>query len=226
VGESLGNDGTSLMLFELFLMLVLSNNQVESSEIVSLVARSILLSPLLGMATGFLTYLWLRSLKRTTKETDILIQIGITLCSCYLTFYVAQYTFKASGVLAVAVGGLVVASMSNPVILNRKSMEDIWQWIEWIMNTLIFLLAGLITGHKVLKSIYGHDWLILFCLFLIVTICRFVTVGLLYPLLKRLGYGMTPKEAAFIRYNTIITIIANMNTIVVYLIISITMIDD
>ena len=95
VGESLGNDGTSLMLFELFLILVLSNNQVESSEIIALVARSILLSPLLGMATGFLTYLWLRSLKRTTKETDILIQIGITLCSCYLTFYVAQYTFKA-----------------------------------------------------------------------------------------------------------------------------------
>lgn len=95
MGESLGNDGTSLMLFELFLMLVLSNNQVAGSEIVTLVARSLLLSPLLGMATGFLTYLWLRSLKRTTKETDILIQIGITLCSCYLTFYVSQYTFQA-----------------------------------------------------------------------------------------------------------------------------------
>ena len=109
-----------------------------------------------------------------------------------------------SGVLAVAVAGLVVASMSGPVILNKKSMEDIWQWIEWIGNTLIFLLAGLITGHKVLKSIYGRDWLILFCLFITVSICRFVTVGFLYPLLKRLGYGMTPKEAVFIRYNTII----------------------
>jgi hypothetical protein len=94
-------------------------------------------------------------------------------------------------------------------------MQDIWSWIEWIGNTLIFLLAGLITGHKVLKSIYGHDWLILFCLFLIVTICRFVTVGVLYPLLKRLGYGMTPKEAAFIRYNTIITIITINNIITI-----------
>jgi len=106
-----------------------------------------------------------------------------------------------SGVLAVAVAGLVVASMSGPVILNKKSMDDVWMWIEWIGNTLIFLLAGLITGHKVLKSIYGRDWLILFCLYLIVNICRFATVGFFWPLLKRFGYGLTPKEAVFIRYH-------------------------
>ena len=105
-----------------------------------------------------------------------------------------------SGVMAVAVSGLVVASMSGPVILSKESMENIWQYIEWIGNTLIFLLAGLITGHKVLKSIYGRDWLILFCLYLIISICRFLTVGFLWPLLKRFGYGMTPKEAVFIRY--------------------------
>lgn len=200
VGESLGNDGTSLMLFELFLMILLSNNEVESIEIVKLVARSILLSPLLGIVTGFLTYLWLRSLKKAMKETDVLIQIGITLCSCYLTFYFAQYTFESSGVLAVAVSGLVVASLSGPVILNKESMENIWQYIEWIGNTLIFLLAGLITGHKVLKRVDALDWVILFCLYLVVNICRFLTVFILWPLLKNWGYGMTYKEALFISF--------------------------
>ena len=87
------------------------------------------------------------------KDTDVLIQIGITLCSAYLTFYTAQYTFKSSGVLAVAFSGLVVASLSGPVILNKDTMENIWQYVEWIGNTLIFLLAGLITGHKVSSSL-------------------------------------------------------------------------
>jgi NhaP-type Na+/H+ or K+/H+ antiporter len=50
----------------------------------------------------------------------------------------AQYTFKSSGVMAVAFSGLVVASLSGPIILNKESMETIWEYIEWIGNYFYF----------------------------------------------------------------------------------------
>jgi NhaP-type Na+/H+ or K+/H+ antiporter len=55
---------------------------------------------LLGVLFGIISVRWLRSANRALKETDVTIQIAITICCAYLVFFVAQYVLRISGVLA------------------------------------------------------------------------------------------------------------------------------
>ena len=40
-----------------------------------------------------------------------------------------------------------------PIILNYESMHNVWGVLEWLGNTLIFLLAGLIFGTRALEYV-------------------------------------------------------------------------
>jgi len=46
------------------------------------------------------------------------------------------------GVLAVVAAGIFVATFTWPYVDDHHSMHNVWHWIEWVGNTLIFLLAG------------------------------------------------------------------------------------
>ena len=53
-------------------------------------------------------------------------------------------------------------------------MHNVWAVIEWVLNTLIFLLAGLIIGNRTLQNVEAIDWLVLViiicCIILIIII--------------------------------------------------------
>jgi NhaP-type Na+/H+ or K+/H+ antiporter len=74
------------------------------------------------------------------------VQTSITVCCAYLTFFTAQYSAKGSGVLACCGAGLMLSWLAPPLILEPHTLHNIWSFIEWMGNTLIFLLAGLIIG--------------------------------------------------------------------------------
>eukprot|EP01035_Chromulina_nebulosa_P017394 gene17394-22943_t len=151
VGESLMNDGTAMVLFTLFFKL-LQGQHFTTGSIISFFLAATLGSSLLGIALGFGVIRWLRSAHRPLKDIDKSIQISITLCSAYLIFFLAQYTLQISGVLACCGAGLMLAWLAPPIILSHESMHTVWSIVEWMGNTLIFLLAGLIIGHRTL----GH----------------------------------------------------------------------
>lgn len=92
--------------------------------------------------TLLLQVYWLRTANRPLKESDASIQISITVCSAYLIFFIAQYTCKISGVLACCGAGLMLSWLGPPIILSHESLHSVWNIIEWMGNTLIFLLAG------------------------------------------------------------------------------------
>ncbi|RYY84563.1 hypothetical protein EON63_09000 [archaeon] len=46
---------------------------------------------------GLLTVRWLRSANRPLEESDVTMQIAMTFCSAYITFFLAQNTFEISG---------------------------------------------------------------------------------------------------------------------------------
>jgi CPA1 family monovalent cation:H+ antiporter len=71
-----------------------------------------------------------------------MIQISTTVCSAYLTFFVAEHTCKVSGVLAVCGSALVGAAYGHPLFHSGETMEHVWGFIELVGNTLIFMLAG------------------------------------------------------------------------------------
>lgn len=97
-----------------------------------------------------------------------------------------------------------------PTEADEAAMEHVWHAIEYIGNTLIFLLAGMITGKEWYSGNYsggghlGHlgpaDLGYLCLMFLAMTLVRGVMILLFYPCLKRMGYSTNPKDAFFMTW--------------------------
>ena len=45
--------------------------------------------------------------------------------------------------------GVVFAWLAPPLILDRGTLHNVWNMIEWSFNTVIFLLAGRWVDRKV-----------------------------------------------------------------------------
>lgn len=83
---------------------------------------------------------------RPLSSIDTTVQTAITVCCAYLVFFTAQFSAEVSGVLACCAAGLMLSWLAPPLILDPHTLHTIWGFIEWVGNTLIFLLAGLIIG--------------------------------------------------------------------------------
>lgn len=120
-GESLLNDGTAIILFNVFLALSIPNenfdgeskkvrNLNKNSNLVnlgeSLAVESVLTvsgGPLLGFVVGKVAAFIIRSI-----SNDSISEICITMAATYLTFYIGETFLRVSGVLAVVILGLVL----------------------------------------------------------------------------------------------------------------------
>ena len=97
----------------------------------------------MGVLFGLLTVQGLRALYRPLAQDDTILQIALTLCCGYLSFYFAQELCDISGILCCCSAGLMLSWLAPPIILNHESMHNVWSVIEWLGNSLIFLLAGI-----------------------------------------------------------------------------------
>lgn len=199
VGESLMNDGTAMVCFTLFRNLIKGVNY-NVGDIIWFFISATFGSCLVGIIIGLVTVYWLRTANRPLKEEDSTTQILITITVAYLTFFVAQYSFQISGVLACCGAGLMLTWLSKPIILSHESMHNVWSVIEFCMNTLIFLIAGLIIGHRILGRVNTIDWLYLFVLYFVLMIIRAFVVTLCYPFLSNKSHQVTLKEAIFMSW--------------------------
>ena len=87
----------------------------------------------------------LRLSARKYDELSIRIQTGITLVTAYLSYYTADST-RSSGVLSTVAAALVIARFGWVHVVSRKGMVEIWEFLGYVGNTLIFMLAGTLTG--------------------------------------------------------------------------------
>lgn len=199
VGESLLNDGSAMILFTIFYNSV-NGKLYTAGSIVSFVLTTVLGSLLLGAVIGMLTLRWLRSANRPLVETDVTVQIAVTICCAYLTFFVAQNTLELSGILACVAAGSVLAWLAPPIILDHESMHNVWGMLEWGLNTVIFLLAGLIGGHRILTKVDAMDWFYCIVLYIALNVVRGITIAILFPLVSSIGHKCTVKEASFMSW--------------------------
>ena len=199
VGESLLNDGSAMVLFTIFYE-SLNGRVYTASSITAFFAAAAFGSVFLGLACGVMIIRWLRTANRPLKEIDTTIQIAITITSAYLIFFVAQYVLKISGVLACCGAGIVLSWLAPPIILSHETMHHVWGMIEWVLNTLIFLLAGLIIGNRVINKVAPMDWFYVIVLYVIVMTGRLFTIGVLYPWISTIGHKCTKNEAIFMSW--------------------------
>jgi NhaP-type Na+/H+ or K+/H+ antiporter len=130
-GESMLNDGTAIVVFTLFFRMYRDCTKVTSEsytglEIAEFFARLALGGPALGLCFGWVSVWLIRKASHSTVETDMTVQIAVTLCCAYLSFYVAEAEAGVSGVLATVVAALVLAENAWPAVCNDETMHHVW----------------------------------------------------------------------------------------------------
>ncbi|GAQ89279.1 Na+/H+ antiporter [Klebsormidium nitens] len=193
-GESLMNDGTGIVVFRLFYRIVFGSKFNFLNTIVYFLRVSFG-GVAMGIGFGLAAIFWLGFV-----FNDTLIEITITLSAAYMVYFVSEEKAAVSGVIGVMFLGVFFAAFGNTAFTgeNKKSLHYFWEMVGYMANTLIFILAGVIIAEVILRntgSIDARDWAYLLVLYVFVQLARVVVVGLSYPLLKYLGYGIDWKEA-------------------------------
>ncbi|CAD5312723.1 unnamed protein product [Arabidopsis thaliana] len=200
-GESLMNDGVSVVVFQLFFKMVMGHNSDWGSIIKFLVQNSFGAVGI-GLAFGIASVFWLKFI-----FNDTVAQITVTLSASYFAYYTAQEWAGVSGILTVMILGMFFAAFARTAFKgdSHQSLHHFWEMAAYIANTLVFILSGVIIAESVLSgqtiSYKGNSWSFLFLLYLYVQLSRCVVVGVLYPLLCRSGYGLDWKESIILTWS-------------------------
>ncbi len=137
-GESLFNDGTSIVFFKLLLAVLVSGsfNLAESITNFFVVAVGGLA---LGGSAGLLVSLILRHIN------DYLVEATLTIIVAYGT-YIAAEELHVSGVIAVVAAGIIVGNYGERTAMSpttRIRMVQFWEYVAFLANSFVFLLIGL-----------------------------------------------------------------------------------
>jgi CPA1 family monovalent cation:H+ antiporter len=161
-GESLFNDGVGAATFELLLSLLLASFS-RPSVVHEISSWRLALESLwvmtggfaLGIGTGIIVTRLLRLVD------DHLIEITITVSVAY-GVYLLGITLHTSGLLAVVGAGLVLGSYGRRTGMSeraRNTAHDIWEFIGYIANSLLFLLLGVQIGESsFVHALDGIGW--------------------------------------------------------------------
>jgi CPA1 family monovalent cation:H+ antiporter len=174
-GESLFNDGTSIVLFRIVLGIVIAHtlgNLVLSIEQFLFVVVGALV---LGMAIGYLVSALI------SRVNDYLVESTVTLIVAYGTYLLAE-ELGVSGVIAVVVAALVLGNIGRQGMspTTREAVSSTWEFFSFIANSLIFLLIGLELDIARLWEFMIHTLVAI----VIVLVVRLIVVALSSAILR------------------------------------------
>lgn len=195
-GESLMNDGTAIVIFSLMLKITLGTS-FGAGSVLAFFAHMTLTSVILGSIFGCLACLVIGLCAEENYASDTMIQVVVTLCCAYLAFFLAESEFATSGVLTTTASGLVVAYTAWPCFVSRETMKTVWETVEFIGNTLIFLLAGAMFADCVLSNkqhltVLDFGWLLV--TYVLVMLIRAAIFAILWIPLNMVGHEISFKE--------------------------------
>ena len=152
-GESLINDASSLVLYKLAVAAALASGTIGAAS----GAASFLMLAIGGIMVGWAVgkaALWV-----LPRLDDSVLETTTGFLAAYAS-YLAGEALHVSGVMAVVTTGLVFGRAQHTVFTYnaRVTMSTVWRFVEFILNSLVFLLIGLQLNH-VLERIAGRGML-------------------------------------------------------------------
>ncbi|XP_078441108.1 sodium proton exchanger, putative (NHX7) (SOS1) isoform X2 [Wolffia australiana] len=195
-GESLMNDGTAIVVYQLLYRMALGE-RFSIGDIIKFLSQVSLGAIAVGLAFGILSFVWLGFI-----FNDTVIEIALTLCVSYIAYFTAQNGVEVSGILTVMTIGIFYAAVARTAFKGdgQQSLHHFWEMVSYIANTLIFILSGVVIAEGILQDQdlfqnHGVSWGYLVLLYVFVQLSRVIVVAVLYPFLKYFGYGLNWKEA-------------------------------
>ncbi|MGE6414192.1 cation:proton antiporter [Planococcus kocurii] len=168
-GESMINDGTSIVLFTVLSSMYL---QSQSLDIFTVFGDFLYVSMggiLLGVAIG-----WVMSKAvHITHHRDYQVMLSIVLA--YGVFQLAE-SFGFSGVLATVFAGIMLSwefSHTNKEDHYREALSGFWEVVEPSLLSLLFLLIGI----EATKYLSWDNWLLAILILFVSIAIRFLVVG-------------------------------------------------
>ncbi|MBN8211073.1 sodium:proton antiporter [Bacillus sp. NTK071] len=167
-GESMVNDGTSIVLFTVIASMYLGGEQFSTSSF----AYDFILVSLGGIAIGAL-FGWIvcRAIYFTHQRQY---QVMLSIVLAYGSFYVAE-KLGVSGVLSVVAAGIMLSYELDGFIKEthyREYLNSFWEVVEPSILALIFLLIGIETTNYL---DFNH-WLFAGIIFLTSVLVRFLVL--------------------------------------------------
>lgn len=169
-GESLLNDGTAIVLYQLTYNM-LQGEQYDASDIIVFFVRTAACAWCVGLVIGWFFYGWIKAASNKLEHHSAVIQISLTLSCAYWSFLVAEGVFHMSGVLATVASSLVLADKMWPLIVCKESMHTVWHMFEYLGNIVVFFLAGALTG-KLMVHMPLRDYFYLIVIYVVLMVIR------------------------------------------------------
>jgi len=137
-GESLVNDASSLIAYKYAIIVVMVGNFVlwrAGMSFVVVAGGGIVV----GLGFGYVMYLVQKHF-----ICEPIMEVTLTFLTAFAAYLIAEY-FHFSGVLAVVSSGLFLSYYSVSIFSNegRIMIYAVWDFVEFILNGLIFILIGL-----------------------------------------------------------------------------------
>ncbi|WP_270182957.1 cation:proton antiporter [Alkalihalobacillus sp. CinArs1] len=175
-GESMVNDGTSIVLFSVFAGMLLQGRTFSVSSFI----YDFILVSIGGVAIGAIfSYLVCRAIRLTHHRQY---QVMLSIVLAYGSFYAAE-ALEVSGVLAVVAAGVVLSYELDRLIKEshyREYLNSFWEVVEPSILALIFLLIGIETTNYLALN----HWLFITLVFLASIIIRFLVLTSIIKMFK------------------------------------------
>ena len=175
-GESLFNDGTAVVLFQILVAAGVSGDLSVTAGIGRFFVVA-LGGAAIGVGMGYVVS------RVTERIDDPQVEITLTTILAYGSFLLAEH-FHLSGVIATVAAGLMIGNFGAEIGMSsrtRVALWSFWEYVGFVINSLIFLLIG-IEVHILDLLEY---WQPILLAIVVVLLARALAVYLLVPIGNR-----------------------------------------